>query len=312
MITVSLSYPLSDELLHQWGRSQVTAIGQFDGLHLGHASVIRKAVELAREQEVPVSVMTFHPHPKEVMKKGDYEGYLTPLVDKQDILADMGVDVLYILRFDEDFSKVSPEAFITDILLPLQIQTAVVGFDFRFGYRGVGHEHTLRELGGERMSVHTVPPFELDGEKVSSSSIRRALQTGDLTHASRWLGRSYHIRGTVVDGEKRGRTIGFPTANLKLDDTYVIPVNGVYAVRALVGECWRSGVMNVGVKPTFHEGVLNPSFEVHLFDFDQQIYGEPVLVELHHYIRPERKFSSVDELITQIGNDAQTAKKLLG
>ncbi|TKH43181.1 bifunctional riboflavin kinase/FAD synthetase [Paenibacillus sp. FSL R10-2782] len=312
MITVSLSYPLSDELLHQWGRSQVTAIGQFDGLHLGHASVIRKAVELAREQKLPVSVMTFHPHPKEVMKKGDYEGYLTPLVDKQDILADMGVDVLYILRFDEDFSKVSPEAFITDILLPLQIQTAVVGFDFRFGYRGAGHEHTLRELGGERMSVHTVPSFELDGEKVSSSSIRRALQTGDLTHASRWLGRSYHIRGTVMDGEKRGRTIGFPTANLKLDDTYVIPVKGVYAVRALVGERWRSGVMNVGVKPTFHEGVLNPSFEVHLFDFDQQIYGEPVLVELHHYIRPERKFSSVDELITQIGNDVQTAKKLLG
>ncbi|MGW8956127.1 bifunctional riboflavin kinase/FAD synthetase [Paenibacillus sp. NPDC055715] len=312
MITVSLSYPLSDELLHQWGRSQVTAIGQFDGLHLGHASVIRKAVELAREQKVPVSVMTFHPHPKEVMKKGDYEGYLTPLVDKQDILADMGVNVLYILSFDENFSKVSPEAFITDILLPLQIQTAVVGFDFRFGYRGAGHEHTLRELGGERMSVHTVPPFELDGEKVSSSGIRRALQIGDLTHASRWLGRPYRIRGTVMDGEKRGRTIGFPTANLKLDDTYVIPVKGVYAVRALVGERWVNGAMNVGVKPTFHEGVLNPSFEVHLFDFDQQIYGDSVFVELHHYIRPERKFSSVDELITQISNDVQTAKKLLG
>jgi riboflavin kinase/FMN adenylyltransferase len=311
MITVSLSYPLSDELLQQWGRSQVTAIGQFDGLHLGHASVIRKAVALAREQEVPVSVMTFHPHPKEVMKKGDYEGYLTPLADKQDILADMGVGVLYILSFNEDFSKVSPEAFMTDVLLPLQIRTAVVGFDFRFGYRGAGHEHTLRELGGELMSVHTVPPFELDGEKVSSSGIRRALQAGDLTHASRWLGRPYRIRGTVMDGEKRGRTIGFPTANLKLDDAYVIPVKGVYAVRALVSDRWVSGVMNVGVKPTFHEGVLT-SFEVHLFDFDQQIYGEPVLVELHHYIRPERKFASVDELIAQIGNDAQTAKKLLG
>ncbi|MCP3777458.1 bifunctional riboflavin kinase/FAD synthetase [Paenibacillus sp. MZ03-122A] len=312
MITVSLSYPLSDELLQQWGRPQVTAIGQFDGLHLGHASVIRKAVTLAREQQVPVSVMTFHPHPKEVMKKGDYEGYLTPLPDKQAILADMGVDVLYILSFNEEFSKVSPEAFMSDVLLPLHIRTAVVGFDFRFGHRGAGHEDTLRKLGGELMSVHTVPPFELDGDKVSSSGIRRALQTGDLAHASRWLGRPYRIQGTVMDGEKRGRTIGFPTANLKLDDTYVIPIKGVYAVRALVGDRWINGVMNVGVKPTFHEGVLNPSFEVHLFDFNQQIYGESVLVELHHYIRPERKFSSVDELINQIGNDAQTAKKLLG
>lgn len=163
----------------------------------------------------------------------------------------MGVDVLYILSFNEEFSKVSPEAFISDVLLPLQIRTAVVGFDFRFGHRGAGHEDTLRKLGGELMSVHTVSPFELDGDKVSSSGIRRALQNGDLAHASRWLGRPYRIQGTVMDGEKRGRTIGFPTANLKLDDTYVIPIKGVYAVRALVGDRWINGVMNVGLSLLF-------------------------------------------------------------
>lgn len=311
MITVPLSYPLTDQVLQQHVRTQVMAIGQFDGLHMGHQSVIRRAISLARCQQCPVSVMTFHPHPKEVMKKGDYEGYLTPVVEKKVLLKSMGVDVLYVMEFNKAFSLVTPQQFVEDVLFQLQVQTAVIGFDFRFGHRGEGDERMLRELGGARMTVETVPPFQLNGEKVSSSGIRKALREGNLAHASDWLGRSYRLQGIVSDGEKRGRTIGFPTANLRLNDNYVVPVNGVYAVRATVDDEQLPGVMNVGVKPTFHENALQPSFEVHLFDFDRHIYGELMTVELEHFIRPERKFDGVQQLVEQIRHDANIARQLL-
>ena len=312
MRTVTLSYPIPPETAAEWAQPQVAALGQFDGLHRGHASVITSAVALARRQGVPAAVMTFHPHPKDVMRKGDYDGYLTPPRDKQEILAGMGVDILYIIEFNEQLSRVSPQDFVSIMLLPLQIITAVVGFDFRFGYLGEGDSDMLRELGQGAMSVETVPPFLLKGEKVSSSGIRKSLQNGDLALANSWFGRCYHLRGIVGHGEKRGRTIGFPTANIRLEDRYVIPAKGVYAVKVFYTDEVLYGVMNVGVKPTFHDGVVAPSFEVHLFDFAADIYGQELKVELVDFIRPERKFESIDALISQIAKDAETAKGLLG
>ncbi|UQZ32069.1 bifunctional riboflavin kinase/FAD synthetase [Paenibacillus sp. PK3_47] len=311
MRTVILSYPMSPDTAAQLAQPQVAALGQFDGLHRGHASVIESAVALARRQGVPAAVMTFHPHPKDVMRKGDYDGYLTPPKDKQELLAAMGVDILYIIEFNEELSRVSPQDFVSVMLLPLHIITAVIGFDFRFGYMGEGDAEMLRELGGGVMNVETVPPFLLDGEKVSSSGIRRSLQTGDLALATAWFGRCYHLRGTVGHGEKRGRTIGFPTANLQLEDRYVIPAKGVYAVKVFYKDEILYGVMNVGVKPTFHEGVTAPSFEVHLFDFAGDLYEQELKVELVSFIRPERKFDSIGALIAQITEDAETAKGLL-
>ncbi|AOZ94268.1 bifunctional riboflavin kinase/FAD synthetase [Paenibacillus crassostreae] len=311
MKTVFLSYPLSSEMLLERESKQVVAIGQFDGIHLGHISVISNAIALAKEKELPSAVVTFNPHPKEVMGKGNYEGYLTPLRDKQELLADMGIDTLYVAQFDEEFSRVSPQDFFTDVLLPLDIDTVVVGFDFRFGYLGAGDVVMLRELGSGNMNVEVAPPYLLDGEKVSSSSIRRALQSGDLQSANHLFGRNYKIRGIVIDGEKRGRTIGFPTANLKLDDRYVIPAKGVYAVRAYVHQKWIPGVMNVGVKPTFHDNVIAPSYEVHLFHFNENVYGEHLTVELVHFLREERRFPSIQELIEQIQADAKQAEELL-
>lgn len=312
MRTVTLSYPMLPETAAEWAQPQVVALGQFDGLHRGHASVITTAVALARQNGVPAAVMTFHPHPKDVMGKGDYEGYLTPARDKQEVLAGMGVDILYTIEFNEQLSRVSPEDFVSVMLLPLQIVTAVVGFDFRFGYKGEGDAERLRELGQGVLEVETVPPFLLEGEKVSSSGIRKYLLSGELDKANAWFGRCYHLRGTVGHGEKRGRTIGFPTANLQLEDRYVVPAKGVYAVRVFYKEEILHGVMNVGVKPTFHEGMVAPSFEVHLFDFERDIYGQELMVELVSFIRPERKFESIDALIAQIGADAGTAKELLG
>lgn len=311
MRTVTLTYPISPENAFEWGKPQVAALGQFDGLHRGHASVIKSAVALARQKGVTAAVITFHPHPKDVMGKVDYDGYLTPPTDKQKLLEQMGVDILYIIEFNEQLSRVSPQNFVSGMLLPLQLVTAVIGFDFRFGYRGEGDADMLRELGQGVMDVETVPPFLLEGQKVSSSGIRRSLQFGELELANSWFGRCYHLRGTVVHGEKRGRTIGFPTANLQLEDRFVIPAKGVYAVRALYNEQVLPGVMNVGVKPTFHEGETTPSFEVHLFDFNGDLYGLQLTVELVSFIRPERKFDSIQALVDQISADAETAKKLL-
>lgn len=311
MKTVMLTYPQTLHSAVQGTHPQVLAIGQFDGLHLGHASVILSAVRIARETGMQAAVMTFHPHPKEVMRKGDYEGYLTPLRDKEVILSAMGVDVLYVVEFNEEFSKLTPQQFAHDLLLPLQTRTAVVGFDFRFGHKGAGDEQLLRTLGEGQMTVETVPPFLLNGEKVSSSLIRGLLKRGEMDEASQWLGRPYSIRGTVIHGEKRGRTIGFPTANLELTDHYVTPAKGVYAVRVQYGEQELRGVMNLGVKPTFHENGMKPTFEVHLLDFDGQIYDQELKVDLVHYIRAERKFDSIDALISQIREDALTAARLL-
>lgn len=311
METIHLTYPLTAETIADTAKPQILAIGQFDGLHLGHASVIETAVRLAAEAGLPSAVMSFHPHPKEVMKKGDYEGYLTPPEEKERILRGMGVDYLYVVEFNDAFSRVSPHNFVCGMLMPLQIQTAVVGFDFRFGYRGEGHASMLRELSEDSLEVNIVPPFLIEGEKVSSSDIRKALQEGNVRLVDRWLGRPYAMKGTVMHGEKRGRKLGFPTANLQLDEHFVLPAKGVYAVRANYGGTALSGVMNVGVKPTFHDNVSRPSLEVHLFDFNGQLYGESLLVEVIDFIREERKFNGIDELIAQITKDAETAKQLL-
>lgn len=311
METISLSYPLTEQFIAKHARPQVLAIGQFDGLHLGHASVIESAVRLATELGLPAAVMTFHPHPKEVMKKGDYDGYLTPPQEKERILREMGMDYVYMVEFNDSFSRVSPQNFVCGMLLPLQVHTAVVGFDFRYGYRGEGHAGMLRELSENSLNVSTVPPFLIDGEKVSSSGIRKALQEGEIELANRWLGRTYTLKGTVMHGEKRGRQLGFPTANLKLEEHYVVPASGVYAIRASHNGVKYTGVMNVGVKPTFHNDGKVFWLEAHLFDFSGDLYDESLSVELVHYIRPERKFGSLDELIAQIGRDAETAKRLL-
>lgn len=311
METVHISYPLTSDTIERFARPQILALGQFDGVHLGHASVIQAAIQQGAAHHVPVALMTFHPHPKEVMKKGDYEGYLTPSSEKEQLLRSMGVDFLYVVEFNQEFSQVSPSTFVNDMLVPLQIHTAIAGFDFRFGHKGEGDADLLKTLGEGKFHTLTVPPFVIEGEKVSSSGIRKFLQEGNISLASEWLGRRYALSGTVINGEKRGRTIGFPTANVELSERYVLPKKGVYAVTVSFEGKILNGVMNIGVKPTFHSGVSKPWFEVHIFDFSGDIYGKYLRVELVSYIREERKFGSIDELIAQITKDADTARGIL-
>lgn len=289
---------------------KVLAIGDFDGVHAGHREVIRRAQDTAARLGVSAALMTFHPHPREVLGKVEYRSVLTPLPDKLEIFRSLGVDCVYIVAFSESFSRLTPERFVSDVLLPLGIESVIVGFDFRFGHQGEGTADTLAEYAHGQFAVEIVRPFRQEGDKVSSTVIRDCLSKGEVERAGRLLERPYSISGKVVSGRALGKTIGFPTANLELPERYFIPSHGVYAVKAQVRGLDYNGVMNIGVKPTFG-GEPQVSVEAHLFDFDESIYGETVTVEFISYLRSEKKFSSVDELVAQIRRDADKAREIL-
>jgi len=308
---IRLSYPYAQsENVPATG--QAIAIGDFDGVHLGHRSVIEQCLSQARLFGVPASIMTFDPHPREVLGKPQYSRYLTPLGEKIRLFGQLGVDRVYIVEFTEQLAKVSPGDYFEHMLRPLRPKAIVVGFDFTFGHMGQGTADTLKRLAGRDIRVEVVAPFQVAGEKVSSTLIREQLHLGMLDRTSQLLGRNYRIEGIVVKGEGRGRTIGYPTANLELKDRYVIPRQGVYAVKAADGSRSYDGVMNIGVKPTFHYGEEQPpTLEVHLFDCDENLYGRTLLVEFVAFLRPEMRFPSVDALIEQIARDAERARQIL-
>ncbi|WP_339166172.1 bifunctional riboflavin kinase/FAD synthetase [Brevibacillus sp. FSL L8-0520] len=306
MKTISLTYPLPKDLLPV---PCAVALGYFDGVHIGHRRVIQKAIDTAKANGWKSAVMTFDPHPREVLGQTGYSQYLTPLPEKLEQLEKMGVDLAYVIRFDISFAAVYPEDFIEECLLPLGCRHVVVGFDYTFGQRGMGTAQTLQELARGRYGVDIVGPVNRLGEKVSSTVIREYLHHGDVEQTRHLLGRPYKISGEVVHGDKRGRTIGFPTANVRVSSPYLIGKNGVYGVRFTVGGQVYQGVMNVGIKPTFELEKKEKSLEVHIFDFKREIYGEKVEVEFLFFIRDEQKFSGVEALIAQIQQDVQVAKE---
>jgi riboflavin kinase/FMN adenylyltransferase len=302
MQIIRLTYPLESPEAVRFP-SQVTAIGDFDGIHLGHQEVIRRAIARAKERGVPASIMTFHPHPREVLGQNQYTQVLTPFADKMELFAALGIHHVYVVEFDDAFSRVDARQFVERIVHPLGIDTVVVGFDFRFGHRAQGTPDTLCELGRGAIAVEVVRPFHSGGRKVSSTLVREYLREGRIGLANELLGRPYRLRGTVVSGMARGRTIGFPTANIELTEPYVVPRNGVYSIRLHLDGRAHEGIMNIGVRPTFEGGETKPSLEAHIFDFNRTIYGESVAVEFMAFLRPERKFASVSELIEQIRRD---------
>jgi riboflavin kinase/FMN adenylyltransferase len=302
---ISLSYPLPDDLDPS---PCAIALGYFDGVHIGHRRVIQKAIDVAKTHGWKSAVMTFDPHPREVLGQTGYTRYLTPLTDKLEQLDKMGVDVAYVMRFDISFASVYPEDFIDECLIPLGCKHVVVGFDYTFGYRGMGTAQTLQAMSKGRYGLDIVGPVNRLGEKVSSTIIREYLHHGDVEQTRHLLGRPYQIRGVVVHGDKRGRTIGFPTANVHVSKPYLIGKNGVYGVRFTVDGQSYNGVMNIGIKPTFELEKKEKSLEVHIFDFQGEIYGKEVAVEFLFFIRDEQKFAGVDALIAQIQKDVEFAK----
>jgi riboflavin kinase/FMN adenylyltransferase len=310
MQSTELNYPITAPDSSIAMKPQVLAIGEFDGVHMGHQEVIKRARERADSLHISASIMTFHPHPREVLGQCKYTNLLTPVMAKMQLLERLGVDDTYLVSFNPDFMKVTPEEFVENMLIPMQVDTVIVGFDFTFGHRGAGTPDDLCELAQGRFAVEVIRPYHQNGYKVSSTMVRHHLNSGDIEQANALLGRSYSIIGKVVKGDGRGRTIGFPTANIELSAAFVIPAMGVYAIRCHVNGQTYNGVMNVGKKPTFVENLEKPTLEAHLFDFSESIYGSEVSLDFIAYIRPERKFTSVDALVAQISRDAEQAKQL--
>jgi riboflavin kinase / FMN adenylyltransferase len=303
-------------IFHDWrnlppeARGATVALGNFDGMHRGHAQVIRAAH--AARPKVPLGVLTFEPHPREHFRPEDPPFRLTLSAERAEALEALGVSLLYELRFDHEFSLMPAEAFVSEVLHQgLGARHLVCGPDFAFGRRRGGDTAFLsrraEELG---MGVTLVPLLADAAGPISATRIRRVLQDGYPERATADLGRPWTIRGEVAHGDARGRTIGFPTANIALG-RHLEPARGVYAVTVRLPEgAWKHGVANIGRRPTVNEGPES-RLEVNIFDFDGDLYGKELAVALHGFIREERKFSGLDALKAQIAADAAEARRLL-
>ncbi|WP_036769273.1 bifunctional riboflavin kinase/FAD synthetase [Pontibacillus halophilus] len=302
METITLQYPhnLQRENLPE----TVLAVGYFDGVHKGHQKVIQTAIEQARLEGKESAVMTFDPHPSIVLKrKEQHVQLITPLNEKVRLLKELGVDRVYVVTFNEDLAALLPQEFVDHFFIGLHVTHVVAGFDFSYGRMGKGNMETLPFHSREQLQQTTVQKVMSDEEKISSSLIRYHLKEGDISYVKDLLGRPYTNRGVVVKGDQRGRTIGFPTANIDVHKDYLIPKVGVYAVRIHIGDKIYNGMANVGYKPTFYEDEKKLSVEVYIFDFQGDLYGEELSVEWHAFIRNETKFNGVEQLVQQLKAD---------
>ncbi|MCM2674699.1 riboflavin biosynthesis protein RibF [Alkalicoccobacillus plakortidis] len=305
MQTIYLSHPIDQSQL--FSEPTVFALGYFDGVHKGHQHVINQAVEYAKKNNLISAVMTFHPHPKEVLQQlSQPMHFLTPLPDKLERIAELGVDRTYVVEFNQSLANLIPQEFVDQYLIALSARHVVAGFDFTYGKKGKGTMDTMPLHSRGLFSSTAVSKVEREGIKVSSTALRMLLQEGKVAEIKDLLGEHYVVEGTVEDGEKRGRTIGYPTANVKLNQRYLIPKTGVYVVKVTVHDTEYVGMCNVGFKPTFHEQRKDlPSIEVHLLDFDEQIYGETVKISWFTRIRDEKRFNGIEELKAQLALDKQ-------
>ncbi|MHA6258754.1 bifunctional riboflavin kinase/FAD synthetase [Sporosarcina sp. CAU 1771] len=289
------------------------AIGFFDGLHKGHQAVISTAKRKADELGISSAVMTFDPHPSHLFAEGKNKvGYITQYPEKVRLLESMGIDALFIVSFDWSLAALSPHQFIETFIKGLHVKHVTAGFDFTFGSKGTGTMEDMDSLSDGLYGTTVVGKVTETDEKISSTRIRELLSEGNVEETAVLLSRPFRTIGVVVHGEKRGRLLGFPTANVQPDDNTILPANGVYAVRFTVDNVTYDGVCSVGVKPTFHElGKIAPIVEVFILDFDEEIYGKHVEVDWVQHIRKELKFDSVDGLIIQMKKDTERAKEIL-
>ena len=299
------------------GVSVASTIGVFDGVHIGHQEVFRQVRSAAERLGVSSAVVTFDGHPAHVVRPESAPRLLTTLDQKLELIADHGIDYTYVIQFDENRAATHPEVFVEQVFLDaLHTKAIVVGEDFHFGKGRSGNVEGLREIGEERgFEVHALDLIrhtEAAREPVSSTKIRRALAGGDVARAAGMLGRPYSVRGVVERGDQRGSGIGFPTANLPVPNVMAWPADAVYA-----GWCDRSDgsrhpcAINIGRRPTFYEHTEQSLLEAHLIDFEGDLYGEQVDVSFVGFLRSERKFEGIDQLVAQLRTDVDDARVLL-
>jgi riboflavin kinase/FMN adenylyltransferase len=292
-------------------QGSVVTIGSFDGLHLGHQALLGRVFAEAEDRSLPTVVMSFEPTPREFFQASSPPARLMRFREKFEALADAGVDIFFCPRFNEAMKGIAADTFIRRILVhALNVQHLVIGDDFRFAQDREGHVDLLVRAGNALgFSVEQVSSIEEGGERVSSSAIREALWRGDLERASRLLGRDYRMSGRVIEGERVGRQLGYPTANVNLNRKQSA-VMGIFAVRVSSRE-WGplDAVASIGTRPTF--GSNKPLLEVHIFDFDRDIYGEYIHVDFVARLRGEEKFDDVDKLVEQMHRDSAQARDIL-
>ena len=309
MEIIKLHYP-NDEVLSNIEPS-AAALGFFDGLHLGHIDVIDTMKEIAEANGLKKAVMTFDPHPSVVLDpKKQRTTYLTPFDIKMKKLEELDIDYVFVINFSSAFAGLDKDYFVKEYIIGSKIKEVIAGFDYTYGKKGSGTVADLKQY--EEFNTTEVDKHELDDDKVSTTRIREYLDNHELDNANAALGRAYDIEGIVVQGEKRGRTIGFPTANIEPNYRYFMPAKGSYAVRMTIenDDTVYKGVASVGVKPTFHDNARLTT-EVYIFDFARDIYGENVTVHWHHFVRDEEKFDGIEPLIAAIDSDAQIARRML-
>jgi riboflavin kinase/FMN adenylyltransferase len=302
------------------GERSVITIGAYDGVHLGHRAVIEHVTRRSEELGVNSAVVTFDRHPASVVRPESAPSLLTSPEQKMDLLESTGIDAAVMVPFTPEVASESPESFVKRVLVDcLGTQVIVVGDDFHFGRDREGNVDLLRKLGADGDFGFEVEPLDLlprhDGvdEPISSTAIRRALAGGDIGRANEMLGRHYGLQGIVVQGDQRGRLLGFPTANVEVPNTRCLPADGVYAGWYLRpdGETHPCAI-NIGRRPTFYEHADSSLLEAHLLDFDGDLYGESARIRFAGFLRSERKFDGVDALIAQLRADVQHARGLLG
>jgi len=291
----------------------VITIGTFDGIHLGHQEIIGKVKKKAAQLRARNFLVTFNPHPRNVLSGPGSIKILSTLKEKEEILQKLGIENLFVISFTKEFSQLPAEKFFFDYIINgIGLKKIIIGYDFHFGKGRGGSIETIIEMGKKNnFKVEKVGEVTLNGDKISSTEIRKALTEGDSELVNELLGRNYSFSGIVVHGDKRGRTLGFPTANIKIDDEdKLLPALGIYVVEFFVSGNKHYGLLSVGKRPTFYnEGNIVP--EVYIYDFDEDIYDEYVTVNVIERLRGEEKFSSVENLVKQMNKDKEAGLKIL-
>jgi len=300
----NLSIPISDT-------PTVLTIGAFDGVHLGHRHLIGSVVESARASDRRAALVTFFPHPSVVLGRAA-PFYLTSNEEKLAQLEPLGLDIVVVVEFTPETAQIRAAQFVSLLIENLTMREMWIGHDFALGYQREGNAAFLQAMGVERgYTVRSIDPILLDGQPVSSSRIRAALRAGDMRQVNAYLGRPFQLSGTIVRGAQRGRKLGVPTANLAVWPDHAVPTNGIYACRARVEGMTapRNAVTNIGTRPTFDNGLR--TIEAHLLDFDGDLYGQMMTLDIIGYQRPELKYDSVEALVAQMHEDIRVARSIL-
>ena len=291
-------------------KATIATIGTFDGIHIGHQKILNSLARFAKENSLKSVVITFDPHPRKIINKKNSIELINTIEEKKEKLKTLGIDYLIVQKFDEKFSETEANKFVEILKNNINIEKLIVGYDHRFGKNRNADINDLKKYGKElNFEVIEIDALEIEEVNISSTKIRSAIKDGNIRLANSYLGYNFFLSGKVVKGHSRGKELGFPTANLKIDEDKIIPKNGVYLVKSKIDHQDIYGMMNIGYNPTFNN--KSKKIETHFFNLNKNLYGKNIKIELLEYIREEKRFETVDDLIQRLKLDREKCLKLI-